>query len=94
VVSNPPYVPWEDRPGLQRELDFEPEMALFAAEGGLAVASELLRQAWRRGAEACVLEIGAGQGEDLAGRARSAGWPQVRCRADWAGHDRVLVAVR
>ncbi|HWQ10201.1 MAG TPA: HemK/PrmC family methyltransferase, partial [Holophaga sp.] len=30
VVSNPPYVDPADRPGLQRELDFEPTMALFA----------------------------------------------------------------
>ena len=31
--SNPPYVSVAERPGLARELDFEPELALVAADG-------------------------------------------------------------
>jgi release factor glutamine methyltransferase len=94
VVSNPPYVDPADRPTLQRELDFEPEMALFAPEAGLALSHELLRQAWERQAVGCVFEIGAGQGAELCRRAREMGWPQAECRPDWAGHDRVLIVTR
>lgn len=35
IVSNPPYVPAEQIPGLQRELHFEPETALDGGNDGL-----------------------------------------------------------
>lgn len=93
VVSNPPYVDPEDAPGLQRELAYEPPSALFAPERGLALSTEILRQARRRGSPACVLEIGAGQGETLAARALAAGWKRAKVHQDLAGHDRVLLAL-
>jgi len=93
VVANPPYVDPADRPSLQRELAFEPPGALFAEDHGLAVATELLRQARRRSAPGCVLEIGAGQGAELTARAKAAGWKRVKVHRDLAGHDRVLMAV-
>jgi len=92
VVSNPPYVDPADREGLQRELAFEPEMALFAPDQGLALSTELLRQALERRAPGCVLEIGAGQGAELCRRARQQGWRQAEARTDFAGHDRILIA--
>jgi len=91
VVSNPPYVDPADQPSLQRELGFEPDIALFAPDRGLALSTELLRQAWERRAPGCVLEIGAGQGPELCERARSQGWPRAESRPDFAGHDRILV---
>ena len=93
VVSNPPYVDPADRPTLQRELEWEPESALFAAEGGLALATELLREARRRAAPACVLEIGAGQGAPLMERALGMGWRRALVHQDLVGHDRVLMAI-
>jgi release factor glutamine methyltransferase len=46
IVCNPPYVPIEDRPGLQPEiLRFEPYSAVFADENGLAVLRRLIDQA-------------------------------------------------
>jgi release factor glutamine methyltransferase len=93
VVSNPPYVDPADRPTLQRELGFEPERALFAPDHGLALATELLRQARQRVAPGCVLEIGAGQGAELVGRARALGWKRAQVHQDLAGHDRVLMAL-
>lgn len=93
VVSNPPYVDPADEPGLQRELGFEPRMALFAEDRGLALSEEILRQAKARMAPAVVLEIGSGQGRELVARAEGMGWAQVSCSPDFAGHDRVLVAL-
>jgi len=92
VVSNPPYVDPADEGSLQRELTFEPRTALFAPDRGLALSTELLRQARERGAPGCVLEIGASQGAELRERAGSIGWPQVQVRTDFAGHDRILMA--
>nr|WP_320131575.1 peptide chain release factor N(5)-glutamine methyltransferase [uncultured Holophaga sp.] len=93
VISNPPYIDPADRPKLQRELDFEPEMALYAPERGLALATELMSQARVRSCPGCVLEIGAGQGDELKTRASAMGWKRVLVHRDFAGHDRVLVAI-
>ena len=93
VVSNPPYVDPADQPTLQREVGYEPVAALFAADRGLAIATELLQQAKRRGAPGCVLEIGSGQGRELSQRARNLGWKRVAVHQDLAGHDRVLMAL-
>jgi release factor glutamine methyltransferase len=94
VVSNPPYVDPADEPSLQRELAFEPREALFADDRGLALATALLRQAHARQAPGCVLEIGAGQGEELKARALAVGWRLCVVHQDLAGHDRVLMALR
>jgi release factor glutamine methyltransferase len=93
VVSNPPYVDPADRPTLQRELEWEPDSALFADDQGLALATELLREARRRAASACVLEIGAGQGASLMERALGMGWKRTCVHQDLVGHDRVMMAI-
>lgn len=93
VAANLPYVDPADAPTLQRELAFEPSLALFAGDRGLALTTELLGQARRRGAPACLLEIGAGQGGELCRRALAAGWAKAMVHQDVAGHDRILVAL-
>lgn len=93
VVANLPYVDPADQPGLQRELAFEPTSALFAADRGLALTEALLTQARARQAPACLLEIGAGQGGELCRRALGAGWHKALVHQDFAGHDRLLVAL-
>lgn len=92
VVANLPYVDPADAPGLQRELTFEPASALFAPERGLALNKQILRDARARNACGIVLELGAGQGRELAVFAESCGWVLPRIAQDWNGHDRVLVA--
>lgn len=93
VVANLPYVDPADQPGLQRELAFEPASALFAPDRGLALSAELLRAARARQAPACLLEIGAGQGGELCRRALGAGWSKAMVHQDFAGHDRLLIAL-
>lgn len=93
VVANLPYVDPADQPTLQRELSFEPASALFAPDRGLALSEALLRQARARQAPACLLEIGAGQGGELCRRALAAGWHKAMIHQDFAGHDRLLIAL-
>ncbi|MBS1783889.1 MAG: peptide chain release factor N(5)-glutamine methyltransferase [Acidobacteria bacterium] len=92
VIANLPYVDPADGPDLQRELAFEPEMALFAPGHGLDLNKALIRDARLRGACGIVLELGAGQGMELAAFAGENDWQAVRIVKDWHGHDRVLVA--
>jgi release factor glutamine methyltransferase len=93
VVANLPYVDPADEPGLQKELAFEPASALFAPDRGLALSTELLTKAKLRHAPVCLLEIGAGQGGELCRRALGAGWCKAMVHQDFAGHDRILVAL-
>jgi len=93
VVSNPPYVDPKDEMALQRELSFEPRMALFAPDHGMGTATRLLKQGIERNAKGLVMEIGAGQGDALRARAIWMGWQSVTIGQDTAGHDRVLTAV-
>ena len=93
VVANLPYVDPADGPTLQRELSFEPSSALFAPDRGLALSTELLRQAKARQASACLLEIGAGQGGELCRRALGFGWHKALVHKDLGDHDRVLIAL-
>lgn len=93
VVANLPYVDPADRPLLQRELGFEPPSALFADDRGLKLSTDLLVQALKRQAPACLLEIGAGQGGELCRRALGTGWRKSMIHQDLAGHDRVLIAL-
>ncbi|MBS1768016.1 MAG: peptide chain release factor N(5)-glutamine methyltransferase [Acidobacteria bacterium] len=92
VVANLPYVDPADAPDLQRELAFEPAMALFSPGHGLDLNKALIRDARLRGACGLVLELGAGQGAALAAFAEENDWQAVRVVQDWHGHDRVLVA--
>lgn len=93
VVANLPYVDPADQPTLQRELAFEPASALFAPDRGLALSEALLSQARSRQAPACLLEIGAGQGGELCRRAMGGGWAKAMVHQDFAGHDRLLIAL-
>jgi len=93
VVANLPYVDPADQSALQRELAFEPASALFAPDRGLALSAKLLSQARERGATACLLEIGSGQGGELCRRALGLGWAKAMIHQDFAGHDRILVAL-
>ena len=67
LVSNPPYIAPEEAAELSPEITgWEPHLALFASEGGLAVARRLLAAAAALGPGAEVLmEIGRGQAAEI-----------------------------
>lgn len=85
VVSNPPYV--ETFEGLQPELGFEPEGALL----GTGFHALIARTAQTR---FLVLEVGAGQAEDVVGALESAGYRDVTITRDLAGLERVVEGSR
>ena len=46
VVSNPPYISWDEKADLPASVrDWEPELALFAGDGGMAAIAEIATQA-------------------------------------------------
>lgn len=94
VVSNPPYLAELEAPSLQPEVrDWEPRLALFAGEDGLAFYRRLLPDALRvlHAGGWLAVEVGAGQSGAVADLL-SDGWSTAEILRDLAGIDRVILA--
>ena len=95
IVSNPPYIPTADLPGLPREVrDFDPWLALDGGSDGLAAYRQILPEARRLLAPDgwLLAELGAGQAADVTVIANRCGFSAVALYQDLAGLDRVLAA--
>jgi release factor glutamine methyltransferase len=96
IVSNPPYLARDDARMLQPEvIDFEPGVALFAEDDGLAVLRELCEAASSRLAPdgLLVVEFGATQEPALRAIAGARSWT-METGVDLAGRPRVAVLSR
>ncbi len=96
VVSNPPYVATRDAAGLQRELQQEPPMALFAGSDGLQVIRELALEVPRvlKPDGWLLFEIGAGFRQGVEALLARPAWKQPSFVRDLSGKDRVVVVQR
>lgn len=101
ACANPPYVAFCERDALARELHFEPELALFAADGtdgtaGFADVEAVITAAtrWLTAGGTLLVEHGDRQGDAAVLAARGAGLVDVVDHADLAGHPRLLSARR
>ncbi len=92
IVSNPPYIPASDLAGLQREVQYEPTMALDGGEDGLvfyrAIVNRWIPMLVSGGILA--VEIGIGQSEEVSRLFTEAGLKNVHIRCDFAGIPRVV----
>lgn len=96
LASNPPYIAYAEAVDLPRSVrDWEPPVALFASDRGMAMYERLLdgapdhleRAGW------IVLEVDARRAEETAQRAQETGhYQHVRLVRDLTGRQRVLVA--
>jgi len=94
IVSNPPYVPLDDKHGLQREVrDWEPHVALFAGPTGLEIYERLVRDAERVLSPGgwLIMELGFNTRDRVAGMF-SGQWQEVQSSPDLAGIPRVMAA--
>ena len=95
IVSNPPYIRTEELPGLQKELSWEPVLALDGGPDGLdfyrclaeRFSDSLVPGGWM------ALEVGQGQAEAVA-RMLEKDAECVRIEKDDWGIERVVAAVR
>lgn len=96
MVSNPPYISPTDMASLSPEIrDFEPAAALYASSGGLAVIERLLGMAsGLRPGVPLLLEVGAGQSDELRLRLPSATLELEAVKRDYAGFERIVVLRR
>lgn len=92
LVSNLPYVPLRDAPGLQAELRHEPPVALFGGEDGLGVFRRLVADACRvlKPGGWLLAEIGFGTTGAVAALFDKSQWQRPDFLPDLAGIDRVV----
>lgn len=94
VVSNPPYVSPRDAAGLQREVrEYEPPVAFFAPEEGMAFIRRLVESAERllKPGGFLVMEIGFGM-EERVGSLFGPRWERRPAKLDLQGIPRVVIA--
>ena len=93
IVSNPPYVALKDKDNLQKDLDFEPETALYSGYDGLdfyrnffAVMDKYLKLGG-----AFFFEIGFNQGKELLNICESFNIKNAEIKKDLSCKDRFLI---
>ena len=94
IVSNPPYLTAQDMAGLQREVAYEPSMALLGGEDGLQFYRELTRL-WKRQLKPggwLLYEIGMGQESAVREILEQNGLESVCTARDLCGIIRVIGA--
>ncbi len=96
IVSNPPYVTEQEMAALQREVTFEPKMALYAPDNGLYFYKKIACQYYKKLKPGgwLAVEIGWRQGDDVTGILSSAGYEGVCLYRDLTGKNRVAAGKR
>jgi release factor glutamine methyltransferase len=97
VISNPPYIPAIDRTTLAVEVrNYEPELALFAGDDGLAIYRRLIPAAFSALIPGgfLTLEIGYGQSNAIIEMLAANGFRQIEFVPDLQGILRVTCAQR
>ena len=97
VVSNPPYIPFEEKNNIMKEVrNFEPSNALFADEKGLyfyrKIIENLAKQLKRR--QFLFLEIGINQPEGVVKILKSNNFNVVSIKKDLSNIPRCIIAER
>lgn len=97
ILSNPPYIPAGDIAGLSPDVrNFDPGLALSGGDDGLdpyrAIASAAA--AHLAGGGHVLVEIGAGQAEDVSAIFAAQGFAPAGRHRDLGGHERCLVFSR
>ena len=93
VVSNAPYVPLRDKEYLQKDLEYEPEIALYSGYDGLNFYKSFLYKVnnYIKKSGAFFFEIGYDQGDLLLEIANDIGIKNVSVKKDLSGRDRFLI---
>ena len=93
IVSNAPYVPLRDKDSLQKDLEFEPQNALYSGYDGLDFYKSFLSIIYKylKDNGAFFFEIGYDQGEALINICNSLDMKNVSVKKDLSGKDRFLV---
>ena len=95
IISNPPYIPIKEKANIQKEVSFDPDLALYTNdEKGLEFYEKISKEAYKvlnpKGHIA--YEIGLGQCEDVKNILENNGFENIEIEKDLAGIERVISA--
>ncbi|MBV8141107.1 MAG: peptide chain release factor N(5)-glutamine methyltransferase [Verrucomicrobia bacterium] len=94
IVANLPYIPTADLNTLQREVRFDPPLALDGGKDGLTIIKRLIES--MRGKIASnglvALEVGQGQAQRVSGFLADQKYRDISTRKDYQGVERLLIA--
>lgn len=95
IVSNPPYIPVAQKAGIQKEVSFDPEIALYTKDDkGLEYYKKITEETpniLNKGGF-LLFEVGIKQSEDVAKLMEDNGFGYIKIIKDLAGIDRVVSA--
>lgn len=96
IVSNPPYIALAEMPDLAPELAYEPRIALTDESDGLSAYRIIVMGAGAHLSTGgrLMVEIGWGQGAEVAALFVGAGFEQVEVLSDLDGRDRVVTGAK
>ena len=95
IISNPPYIPQKERDSLQKEVKFEPELALFTKDDlGLEFYEKIIKDAYNflNPNGFVVFELGVNQAQQVKKLLENAHFAQINIIKDLAGIERVISA--
>lgn len=94
LVSNPPYIPKNDIPKLQREVGYEPALALDGGLDGLDFYRRIIKEGLKflSPQGRILFEVGHDQAQRVANMLRKNGFKYVIIKKDLAGIERVVIA--
>lgn len=95
IVSNPPYIKSDEIPTLQKEVQFEPTLALDGGKSGYDFYQGII-SLWSRKLKAngiIAFELGEGQFEYVRELLENAGFTDIRGYLDLGGTTRALSAI-
>lgn len=93
IVSNPPYIKRSELSTLQKEVQFEPKMALDGGETGFDFYEAIIRL-WSSKlvyGGALAFELGEGQAGYVKSLMKSAGFSNIRTENDFGGTQRAII---
>ena len=97
IVSNPPYIPISQKKNIQKEVSFEPEIALYTNdEKGLEYYERIIKEApkYLNPKGYLMFELGIGESQDVANIMKNSGFEFIQVVKDLANIDRVIFGKR
>ena len=95
IVSNPPYIPLSEKTKIQKEVSFDPELALYTKdEKGIEFYEKMINEAPKilNQDGYLVFELGYGQSGEVVKLLQDKGFEDIEVIQDLAGIDRVVSA--
>jgi release factor glutamine methyltransferase len=94
IAANLPYIPTADLSALQREVKFDPALALDGGKDGLTIIKRLIDSLPGKIASngMIALELGKGQAQRVSGFLADQNYRDISIRKDYQGVERLLIA--